>query len=97
MINYLFNYRPDILDRIVYHTDKKSIIELLPKLLNFDNIINITEEIEITRKDLISKMIIKLNSDDFEVNNNLAIIYITIFQLLSFIYSRLSTTQSKYF
>ena len=67
MINYLFTYRPEILDKIVFHADRKSIIELLPKLLNFDSLVSQTEELDKLRKNLISKVILKLNSDDFEV------------------------------
>jgi len=68
IINYLFTQRPEILDMIVFHTDRKSIIEFLPKLLNFDNYVTHTELFEKKRKEIISKMILKLGNDDFEVH-----------------------------
>ena len=37
MVNYFYNERKDILEKFIYHSYRKSIADLLSKLLLFDN------------------------------------------------------------
>lgn len=57
--------------KIAYHSNRKSIIELLPKLTQFDGYYTIMgtkkDEFEETRKELLLLLVQKLESSSFEV------------------------------
>jgi len=69
----LYTTRVDILLKIVFHSNRKSIIDIIPKLIIFDFLDEKNEAFEETRKELISILVSKLDSKDFEVYYNINI------------------------
>jgi len=69
----LYTTRVDILLKIVFHSNRKSIIDIIPKLIIFDFLDEKNEAFEETRKELLSILVSKLDSKDFEVYYNINI------------------------
>ena len=69
----MYTTRVDILLKIVFHSNRKSIIDIIPKLIIFDFLDEKNEAFEETRKELISILVSKLDSKDFEVYYNINI------------------------
>lgn len=69
----MYTTRVDILLKIVFHSNRKSIIDIIPKLIIFDFLDEKNEAFEETRKELLSILVSKLDSKDFEVYYNINI------------------------
>jgi hypothetical protein len=72
-MNYIYNEKKEILYRIIQHCDKKSISDLVPKILiieNYGETVNLNDEI---RRDLLIRLFNKLSfTVDMEQINNIA-------------------------
>jgi hypothetical protein len=70
VLNYIYTKKSQFLNRLVYHTNRKSLVELLPKLLQIESCdVELSKEpnIQQKRNEIISEFVLKLKSNNFEV------------------------------
>ena len=71
MLNYIYKQKADFILKVVRHSNRKSIIDLLPKLIqieSYDLDLAKDPKIKEIRVEVLTEFIKKLNSNDLEVN-----------------------------
>ena len=70
MLNYIYKQKPDLLLNVIKHSNRKAIIDLLPKLIqieSYDSDLAKEAKIKTIRIEVLTEFISKLKSDDSEV------------------------------
>ena len=71
MLNYIYKQKADFILKVVRHSNRKSIIDLLPKLVqieSYDLDLSKDPKIKEIRVEVLTEFIKKLKSNDLEVN-----------------------------
>jgi hypothetical protein len=69
LLKYLYTQRPGLISKIIFHSNRRAIIDILPKLIqieSYDNAFAREKDIILQRVGIISEFILKLNSSNLE-------------------------------
>lgn len=70
MLNYIYKQKPDLLLKVIQHSNRKAIIDLLPKLIQVESYdCDLAKEAttKTIRVEVLTEFVKKLKSNDLEV------------------------------